>query len=619
MANRICVIGAGPRGLSVLERLCANARTTGEPVEVHVVDPYLGFGGRVWRTGQPDSLVMNTVASQVTMFTDDSVRCAGPVEPGPSLYDWARDVAAGTAGGYSALVRAEAAGLGPDSYPTRAFYGHYLCWFLDHITRTAPPDVTVVRHQRTALSLDDLPGGGQSVLLDDGTRVVVEAVVLAQGHVDAAPTGVERELAGFAARHGLTYLPPGNPAEADHDRVTPGEPVGVRGLGLNFFDHVALLTVGRGGRFTGDRDAPRYEPSGKEPVLYAGSRRGVPYHSRGENQKGATGRHAPLFLDQDTIRDLRRRPRTEFRAHVWPLIAREVEAVYYHALIADRDGAPRAGEFLTEYVRTDPAEVDVLLRAHGVGTGERWDWDAVAQPLRGLAFAGPGAFRRWMLDHLRSDLAQARRGNVRGPLKAALDVLRDLRNEVRLAVDQAGIAGASYRDELRSWYTPLNAFTSIGPPPSRVAELVALVEAGVVVPVGPELRVRPGRGGFVVSSPAVAGSQVLVTALVEARLPAPDLRTATEPLLGDMVGRGQCRPYRIPDDLAGAYETGAVDVTARPYRVVDRAGRPHPARFAYGVPTESVHWATAAGIRPGVDSVILGDSDAIARACLGMG
>ncbi len=29
-----------------------------------------------------------------------------------------------------------------------------------------------------------------------------------------------------------------------------------------------------------------------------------------------------------------------------------------------------------------------------------------------------------------------------------------------------------------------------------------------------------------------------------------------------------------------------------------------------------MHWVTAAGIRPGVDSVTLGDSDAIARAAL---
>jgi len=41
----------------------------------------------MWRTSQPGELLMNTVASQVTLFTDDSVDCAGPTVPGPSLYE----------------------------------------------------------------------------------------------------------------------------------------------------------------------------------------------------------------------------------------------------------------------------------------------------------------------------------------------------------------------------------------------------------------------------------------------------------------------------------------------------------------------------------------------------
>ncbi|KOG85361.1 hypothetical protein ADK38_37120, partial [Streptomyces varsoviensis] len=51
-------------------------------------------------------------------------------------------------------------------------------------------------------------------------------------------------------------------------------------------------------------------------------------------------------------------------------------------------------------------------------------------------------------------------------------------------------------------------------------------------------------------------------------------------------------------------------------RLLDARGLAHPRRFAYGVPTEAVHWVTAAGIRPGVDSVTLSDADAIARAML---
>ena len=36
------------------------------------------------------------------------------------------------------------------------------------------------------------------------------------------------------------------------------------------------------------------------------------------------------------------------------------------------------------------------------------------------------------------------------------------------------------------------------------------------------------------------------------------------------------------------------------------------------MPTEGVHWVTAAGIRPGVNSVTLQDSDAVALAVLGL-
>ena len=104
--------------------------------------------------------------------------------------------------------------------------------------------------------------------------------------------------------------------------------------------------------------------------------------------------------------------------------------------------------------------------------------------------------------------------------------------------------------------------------------------------------------------------------LIEARLPETDLHRTTDPLLRTLLDRGECRPYRIPIRGGGHYVSGGVAVTRRPYRLLDAADRPHPRRFAFGVPTETVHWVTASGIRPGVNSVILGDADAIARSCL---
>jgi len=628
----VCLIGAGPRGLSVLERLCANAaRGGGGPVTVHVVDPFPPGAGQVWRTGQSPHLLMNTVAGQVTMFTDDSVTLAGPLVRGPSLYQWARFLNVANpseADGYSRQVMAEARTLGPDSYPTRAFYGRYLEWVFQRVVRTAPGQLRTVVHRSRAVGLEEeTADGAQRVLLENGTRLEgLHAVVLAQGHLPARHTGTEVDRAEFARRHGLVYITPANPADVDLDAVLPGETVALLGLGLNFFDYTALLTLGRGGYFEpqGEGDQLVFRPSGREPVLVAGSRRGLPFHSRGENQKGPHGRHLPAVLTPGTVDTLRRQSRRrgglDFRSQLWPLIAKEVEAVYYAALLTAQGRAAEAEALRLRYLAVEwgsPQEA-ALVEEFGIGAADRWDWTRIARPLDGRDFGSPQEFRTWLLGHLRADLDAAREGNVEGPLKAALDVLRDLRNEVRQVVDHGGLTGESHREDLDGWYTPLNAFLSIGPPARRIAEAIALIEAGVLRVLGPQTRARPDAeaGAFAVESAEVPGSRTTATALIEARLPTSALRQTADPLLRGLLAEGQCRPYEIGDAAAGGYETGGLAVTPAPFHLVDAAGRPHPRRFAFGVPTESVHWATAAGIRPGVNSVILQDSDAIARAVL---
>jgi L-aspartate N-monooxygenase (nitrosuccinate-forming) len=57
-------------------------------------------------------------------------------------------------------------------------------------------------------------------------------------------------------------------------------------------------------------------------------------------------------------------------------------------------------------------------------------------------------------------------------------------------------------------------------------------------------------------------------------------------------------------------------VTRSPYHLINHQGESHQGRFAFGVPTEGVHWVTAAGARPGIGSVMLSDADAVARAAL---
>ncbi len=642
----------------MLERLCANerARPSHARVLVHVVDPVAPGSGAVWSTGQSRHLLANTVASQITVYSDAASRIEGPVEPGPSLYEWAAALAAayaedpeavapagagGDSGGngassasaYDEATLAEVRSLEPNSYPTRVLCGRYFADCFRRVLDHAPAHVEIRVHRSRAVAMADthgLAGGPQGIRLANGTRLNhLDAVVLAQGHLPTRPTAQEERTASLARINHLTYLPPANPADADLDGVPAGEPVLLRGLGLCFFDYLALFTLGRGGRFDRGAAGLVYRPSGKEPRLYASSRRGVPFHSRGENEKGAHGRYLPRLLTAERVARMRSEAAPDggsgglsFAKDLWPLIAREVETVYYETLLAREERAAERAEFAARYLAcAGPAECAAVLDAYGVPAADRWDWEALADSARTRSFTSRDDFRSWLVGRLSEDVRQAREGNVSGPLKAALDVLRDLRNEVRLAVDQGGLDGASHRDELERWYTPLNAFLSIGPPPRRVEEMIALIEAGVLELTGPETRIRIDTRGrsFVADSDAVPGPTVRARVLIEARLPEPDLRRTADPLLRHLLNTEACAPYRIPTADGGAYETGGLAVTERPYRLLDAHGRAHPRRFAYGVPTEAVHWVTAAGIRPGVDSVTIADADAIAREVLALG
>ncbi|MFF4170099.1 FAD/NAD(P)-binding protein [Streptomyces sp. NPDC001744] len=636
---RIALVGAGPRGLSVLERICAQERKSPahDALTVHVIDPSPPGSGAVWRPDQSRHLLMNTVSSQITLYTDDSVTVEGPIEEGPSLYAWARRIAAdpdATERRFGAQTLAEARALGPDAYPTRAFYGHYLQWAFERVLEGAPAHIAFHVHRTRAVALHDAdaPDGPQALDLADGARLTgLSAVVLAQGHLPAAPEPEERRLAEFAAAHGLTYIGPANPADVDLDAIGPGRPVLLRGLGLNFFDYMALLTHGRGGFFERRSDGRLvYRPSGLEPRMYVGSRRGVPHQARGENEKGAHGRHAPRLLTVERVAAMRAAARDgdwiDFGVHIWPLVRKEVQSVYYERLLAARGGSwtpDRIEDFTARYLAAGDDAEEALLAGAGIDGEERWNWRTLSRPYGDLRFTDRDDFRRWMLAYLLRDAKEAREGNVNGPLKAALDVLRDLRNEIRLAVDHGGLEAGSHREELDGWYTPLNAFLSIGPPVSRIDELIALASAGVVEFTGPGLRVRTEAEGpdgpvFVAAADGVDGDDIRLTALIEARLPHPDVRRTADPLLTQLLETGQCRPYTIPGRDGAVYETGGLAVSERPYRLIDAAGTPHPRRFAYGVPTEGVHWVTAAGIRPGVGSVTLEDSDAVAHAALAL-
>lgn len=243
---------------------------------------------------------MNSMAEDVTMFTDETVELAGPVVAGPALDAWAEDVRAGrVVPDADPAVLAEIHGLAGADFPTRRLQSAYLRWTYDRALAALPPGITVHEHRTTALAVTGPRGGRQYVRLQGRTEPLsADLVVLTVGHLDAEREPEQERLSAFARRHDLVHLPPDFTADSDLDALRPGEPVIVRGFGLAFIDLMVLLTEGRGGR----HENGVYLPSGREPVLYVGSRRGVPYHAKigygwtGERPRfrSTWGRHGPM-------------------------------------------------------------------------------------------------------------------------------------------------------------------------------------------------------------------------------------------------------------------------------------------------------------------------------------
>ena len=230
MTIQLAVVGAGPRGVGFLERLAANlpALADGLPLVVHLIDPYPPGAGRIWRRDQSPLLKLNSMAADVTMFTDESSTIDGPIVPGPSLVEWARLVRSGDIAlpRHDAALDREIASLAPESFPTRRLQSEYLAWFYRRAVAALP--AAVVEHAASVVRVDDRADDAQLVTLDTGVTLVVDVVLYALGHTGSAPEPEHARLAEYAARHRLHYIAPAFTADADTSAIAPGESVIVR-------------------------------------------------------------------------------------------------------------------------------------------------------------------------------------------------------------------------------------------------------------------------------------------------------------------------------------------------------------------------------------------------------
>jgi uncharacterized NAD(P)/FAD-binding protein YdhS len=790
-APAVAIIGVGPRGLTVLERLVAlaskrfagGARGTDEaaaddPVlTIHLIDPYPPGAGIVWRTDQPESLLMNTTIAEQTVFPDSSCSFFGAEEepPGPSMAEWY------VAGGGTEPLHS--------TFPSRALYGRYLRDAYTRIRSNAPDCIEIIEHRTKAESVIDLPAmdlpvpspapsdseaaeagskatGSDSeatesdseaavpeqlVRCQNGETIIATAVVLAVGHIPSAQPEERARLAAFAERHHGLYLPQGLPAETPVAEVAPGDHVIVRGMGLNYFDLQTLFTHERGGRYLPQPGGElRYRPSGFEPRLALGSRRGIPYRSKpicSEHPRRDwplryfTKENIALLAGLDTL-DGDRFAEARFNDQLWPLILADLRLAYYHSLSQVRPEAfagdpgqlreaiaeavsrhltrrtwqethPQAANRETEKsaepkapssaghetaqsasargTMSSPriaanATVTEAAARQGRVTREAFAWSeleealvpdpadrmslhALLNPLEGELFTSrepgePGSLHEWMLDFLRTDLRSSLAGPTGSPEKALFPVLWQSRLLLKELIVAGHIDRVSIDMEILGWFEGFVSGICDGPPPQRIAELLALAEAGIVTFIGPDMRIeensaalkaaagdyradgygasgygagdhsadhyvsegagsaheavhrlRPHPEIFKVTSAQAAG-ELTGGVVIDAASPTNSVARAADVLLYGMLERGQLAAARLTLDDGREKFLNGLALTPRPYRTIDVAGQVHPRRFALSIQLSSKQWGLAIAANPGTNAATLNDSHAAAEAIL---
>ncbi|GHH29148.1 FAD/NAD(P)-binding protein [Streptomyces lanatus] len=627
----LVVVGAGPRATGLLERIAANAPELWDSagqLAIHLIDPHPPGPGRIWRQEQSALLRMNSMAEDVTMFTDESSTIEGPVRPGPSLAEWAAQFAgrgprhAPYAEPADPEVLAELRTLDGAGFATRRAQSAYLDWVFRRALAELPATVTVEWHRTTATAVTGPPDGAQLVhLADRAAPLVADLVVLAQGHIGSTPAAEHREHAAFARRHGRFHLPPEFSADADLSALRPGEDVILRGFGLAFVDLMSLLTEGRGGTFrTGPDGTLTYLPSGREPVLHVGSRRGVPYHSKTRYRLQGPRPPLPRHFGPEAVDALLAEDRPlDLRRDVWPLMAKEIGFGHYHELFhahPERTALPWP-EFLAAYDRLDwyGMEMTALVAGAVPDPADRLDFEALDHPLDGLAFPTPDAFQDHLREYIAQDVARREDAEFSADLGAFLALL-SIYGQLPRLVAAGRLTARSVADELDGWWRGFFSFLASGPPGFRLRQLLALSRAGIVRFLGAHVQIGTdeGTGTFTATSPTVPGHTVRATALIEAYLPGPALDRTEDPLLRALHRAGALTEEVIAD-FAHTHRSGLLAVSPTDGHVLDPSlGGSHPRRIALGAPTNSR--AVAAFARPRTDAPAFRQNDAVARALL---
>jgi uncharacterized NAD(P)/FAD-binding protein YdhS len=303
----ITIIGMGPRGLSVFERIAAQAREWSVEVRLNLVHPG-ACGARTQAPRLPHYQSTPAPAGAITFFPHPGTVALEPACVTPTLAEWVR------AQGYRRFGRAHAARyhrcpegghpVGDEEHLPRRLLARYLVWAYGAIAASMPPTVQVCHLRHRVVDMFPHPDGSYCVELASGFVVPSDAVVLATGPGQRRPGQAQAQLHNFARDHArynarLRYLRHADGLE-QLAAVGRDAEVAIDGAGVQAHDVLAELTQGRGGRFESLGAGLRYVAGGQEPAITL--LRGAPTHGAEHGVGGRAAQQLAALQDAGVLR-----------------------------------------------------------------------------------------------------------------------------------------------------------------------------------------------------------------------------------------------------------------------------------------------------------------------------
>lgn len=417
----IAIVGMGPRGLSVLERLITYIikNKLNNNIKITIFDYRKDFGSGCHDSLIPESFLVNTVASQMTMYFDDSVSEYGEVYKGDTLYEW--------------CMKNNYTNINKTSYLPRIVLGKYLNdFYKKQKDRMECNNIDYNEEVKEVIDIDP----NDNTIFTTESSYKFNKVVVCTGHDIRNKNNSYNELEhkGYINAYDYTTI----------SSIPKEKNIAIKGMGLTAFDVLTYLTSDRGGVFVKVSDNKlKYIPSGNEPNIFIYSRSGVFYSGRAFNPSPEYIYSAKYFTLEAIKKIKLTKKYLDFDRDFLPLLYEEIKYIY------------------REVFNEECIDIDLFLH-----------------PEKNLQTQSFDVFHESFMEYLRWDINQSSIGKMDSAYKFCQDMIRDVRDQFREIINFHNLTESSFADFQEKWHRQFLKIC-VGPPYLRLMQLEALIEAGV--------------------------------------------------------------------------------------------------------------------------------------------